>query len=273
MKKLAFLGGATGLGLLALLGAPHTQAADHADAAMTAANPMADIADVYAWMTNSGANIALAMTVSPFDNGTREFGPSVQYVFHLTRYEDFPVVPADIAAGEQSKVICTFESNTSGECWVVDPSNKVLDYVKGDFSAATGKASAGGKLRVFAGRRSDPFFFNLAGFATAKQHLMLACGDGMTPGACPGGGLVPALDAAGCPTNVPAATVEAIAAELSAQQDGTGGSVLPPGCSATEKDCFKDKNVMAIVVEIDKTLVATEDKPLLSVYGSTHAGQ
>lgn len=272
MKKLAFLGGAAGVGLIALLGSP-IQAADHRDAAMTAMNPMADIADVYAWMTSNGTKISMAMTVSPFDDGTREFGPSVQYAFHLTRYEEFPTTPTAILAGEESKVICTFESNTSGQCWVVDPSNKVLDYVQGDFSATAGKASASGKLRVFAGRRSDPFFFNLAGFATAKLGLMMKCGDGTNPGACPGGGLLAALDDAGCPTNAPVADVLALAGALSAQHDGTGGSVLPPGCSATEKDCFLDKNVMALVVEIDKTLVATEERPLLGVHGSTHAAE
>lgn len=241
---------------------------------MTAMNPMADIADVYAWMTNSGAKISMAMTVSPFDDGTREFGPSVQYVFHLTRYEEFPATPTAIFAGEESKVICTFESNTSGQCWVVDPSNKVLDYVQGDFSATAGKASASGKLRVFAGRRSDPFFFNLAGFVTAQRMLTIACGNGTnTPGACPGGTIAPALDDAGCPAGVDATTVQGLAMQLGAQQTGTPPSVLPPGCSATEKDCFLDKNVMALVVEIDKTLVATEERPLLGVHGSTHAGQ
>src|SRR5688500_5220333 len=108
--------------MMALLGSP-LMAADHADATMTAMNPMADIADVYAWNASGGTLTNLAMTVSPFDDDTRAFGPSVQYVFHVTRYTAFPTSATQIAAGEESKVVCTFESDTSGKCWVVDPAN------------------------------------------------------------------------------------------------------------------------------------------------------
>jgi hypothetical protein len=263
---------------MALLSSPVTQAADHLDSTSLATNPLADINDVYAWMNGNGAKVTLAMTVSPLDDGARSFGPSVQYVFHVRRYPPFdeggfPDTVAEIFGAEESKVICTFESNTAGKCWVVDPSNKVLDYVEGDFSAAAGKSSVGGKLKVFAGRRSDPFFFNLAGFLTARHELMKLCGGG-TEAACPGalatGGL---LDAAGCPRNAPGALIEPIAAQLSTTQDGTGDSVLGPFCPANQADCFAGRNVLAIVVEFDKTLIASDDKPLLSVYGSTHAGQ
>jgi hypothetical protein len=267
--------------LIALLHSPLTQAADHLDSASVATNKMADINDVYAWMTSTGAKISLAMTVSPFDDGTQAFGPSVQYAFHLTRYAMLPTTAAQIAAGEQSKVICTFASNTDGQCWVVDPTNKVLDYVKGDFSATTGKASASGKLKVFAGRRSDPFFFNLAGFLTAQKKLEYACGGGTSAAACPGALYNPdpnlsMLDAAGCPYKIPYAQTSLIVADLSKAQAGpTGGdplSTLGP-CPANQKDCFAGRNVMAIVVEVDKTLIATDTKPLLAVWGSTHAGQ
>ena len=246
---------------------------------------MADINDVYVWLNDGGAKLSLALTVSPFDDGTRAFGASVQYVFHVRRYPPFnggagfPTTVEKILAGEESKVICTFASNTDGKCWVVDPSNKVLDYVAGDLSTATGKTSAGGKLRVFAGRRSDPFFFNLAGFLTAQKKIEFACGttNPATPtiGACPGA-LDAIDDAAHCPQNIPAANVEAIASDLSEQQTGpTAGdplSTLGP-CPSTAKDCFAGKNVMAIVVEMDKTLIASDAFPLLSVWASTHAGQ
>jgi hypothetical protein len=287
LKKLAFLGGAAGLGFIALLHSPITQAADHLDVTALATNPMADINDVYVWLTGGGAKLNLALTVSPFDDGTRNFGPTVQYVFHVRRYPPFnggagfPTTVEKILAGEESKVICTFASNTDGKCWVVDPAGKTVDYVAGDLSAATGKASVGGKLRVFAGRRSDPFFFNLAGFLTAQKKIEYACGTANpavpTIGACPGvlktAGFT---DAAGCPYMLPAANVEAIAADLSEQQTGPSTadplSTLGP-CPSTAKDCFAGKNVMAIVVEMDKTLIASDAFPLLSVWGSTHAGQ
>lgn len=252
---------------MALLGAPITQAADHLDSDALATNPMADINDVFAWMTNSGANVSLAMTVSPFDTGTHEFGDAVQYVFHLNRYEALPQSAETIAAGEESKVICTFASATSGQCWVIDPSNKVVDYVTGDFTAAGGVASADGKLKVFAGQRSDPFFFNFGGFLLAKKAILTACGNGDCPAVFAGANMT---DAAGCP-KFGATTVQPLVNLLTnpppADVDLGGGLK----CSMGEADCFTGRNVMAIAVDLDKSLVATDTKAILGVWGSTHA--
>jgi len=264
LKKLAFLGGAAGLGLLALLNAPLTQAADHADvAALAATNPMADINDVYAWMTSDGANINLALTVSPFDDGNNKFSESVQYVFHIDRYPAFPASAQQIAAGQESKVVCTFESDTSGECWVIDPAGKTLDYVKGDFSAESGVTSAGGTLKAFAGRRSDPFFFNLAGFTKAVTGIVTACG-----GSCPGNlATVPGVTHAGCP-KLPEAATSPYVLDLRTTQPTAVGK-----CPANQKDCFALANVMALVIQVDKTLIATDASHILGIWASTHAGQ
>lgn len=261
MKKLAFLGGAAGLGLIALLYAPATQAADHLDANALATNPMADINDVYSWMSTDGAKINLALTVSPFDDGTRSFGSSVQYVFHLTRHAQFPVNAQLLAMGEEYKVICTLASNTDGQCWVVDPTNKLLDYVKGDFSATAGKASASGKVKVFAGRRSDPFFFNLGGFLRAQAQIKTACGANMQ---CPG--VIP-TNAAGCP-RIDGTTAGALRGMITSPPPAMVGP-----CAANQADCFANANVMAIVVQLDKTLVVDDTKKLLGVWASTHAAQ
>ncbi|HEX5061995.1 MAG TPA: DUF4331 family protein [Kofleriaceae bacterium] len=267
MKKLAFLGGAAGLGMIALLNTPITQAADHLDATALATNPMADINDVYAWNTSDGMKVNLAMTISPFDNGMRNFGQSVQYVFHLTRHAAFPQTAAQLAMGEESKIICTFTSNTAGECWVVDPMGTTLDYAKGDFSAVAGKDSAKGTFKVFAGRRSDPFFFNLAGFLRAQDALERKCGTTTTPGACPGN-LTATLDLAKCPALVPPADVQMISVHIAEEQP-----VVVGPCAANQKDCFANANVMAIVIQIDKGQLATDEKKYLGVWASTHAGQ
>jgi hypothetical protein len=262
LKKLAFVGGAAGLGLMALLHSPMTNAADHLDAAASlATNPMADINDVYAWMTTDAATVNLAMTVSPGDDGTRAFGPSVLYAFHVTSRPGFGM------AGVESKVICKFASNTSGECWVVDPSGKVLDYVKGDLSGPVGRVSHSGQLRVFAGQRSDPFFFNLGGYASAVTAAETACGGG-TKGSCPG--LVP-TDAAGC-LQIGKATGDALRSLLT-NPPATPVTIIPGvfTCPAAS-DCFAGLNVMAIVVQVDKTLLVSGMDKLVSVWGSTHAG-
>ena len=257
MKKLAFLGGAAGLGLIALLGSPITHAADHIDSNSLLTNPMADINDVYAWMTSDGTKVNLALTVSPFDTGDREFGPSVQYVFHVSSRAGFGM------AGVESRIICTFESNTNGQCWVVDPQGATLDHVSGDLSGATGKASVGGKLQVFAGRRSDPFFFNLGGFKAAVTYAVTACN-----GSCPGGPIT--ANAAGC-LQIDKATGDILRNLISGPSQAMQNQTNP--CPMGTNDCFAPYNVMAIVVQVDKALLLNGTDSVVSVWASTHAGQ
>lgn len=212
---------------------------------------MADINDVYAWMTTDGASINLAMTVSPFDPGNRAFGPTILYAFHLTSRTGFGM------AGTESKIICKFADNTHGECWVVDPSGTTIDYVNGDLSGPVGRVSRSGKFRVFAGLRSDPFFFNFGGFIEAIKTAAPA---------------LPSLarDAAGCP-QVDKATAGFLRNEIGSaptMDEGPGGV-----CKMGELDCFAGANVMAIVVQIDKTELMNGTDKLLSVWGSTNMAQ
>ena len=88
MKKLALFGTVLALGAGILVATHKSHAADHLDAPAikVVANAMADINDVYTWNTADGTAVNLAMTVSPGDDGTRHFGPSVQYVFHISSH-------------------------------------------------------------------------------------------------------------------------------------------------------------------------------------------
>jgi uncharacterized protein DUF4331 len=233
LKKLAFVGGVAGAAVVALLATG--QAANHAASPTLAANPMADITDVYSWMT--GSNLNLVMNVSPIDDGTRSFGPAVQYVFHLTSK---PRLGVTAAAGTETQVILRFASNTSVECWVTNPSTGTKDYVTGDPSNTAGVTSLLGKVKVFAGRRSDPAFFNAAGFRMAVTSLGL---------------ISPVPDLAGCPTAIDAGQALGLRTQLA-----TGG------------DAFATANVMAIVVQIDKSLVNIDPNKIVAVWGSTHAG-
>jgi hypothetical protein len=218
------------------------QAADRA-AAAPAASPMADITDVYAWMT--GSNLNLVMDVSPRDDGTNAFGPAVLYVFHLTSKTGLGLGET---GGTETQVICQFASNTSVQCWVVSGST-TKDYVIGDPSNTGGVTSPTGKVKVFAGRRSDPAFFNAAGFnAAIAMYQALTTG---TP------------DNAGCPFHLDAGQGFGLRTSLG----------NPPGPGS---DSFAASNVMAIVVQIDKALVNTRTSTVantvVAVWGSTHAG-
>jgi hypothetical protein len=243
LKKLAFLGGAFGLGIGALLVAHSTQAADHLDSPGAAANPLADITDVYAWNTSDAAKVNLVMAVSPADPGTRHFGPSVQYVFHVSS------TPTIVSMNRtETKVICTFAADNDAQCWVGDK-----DYVKGDPSGTDGMTSADGKVKVWAGRRADPFFFNLNGFKDTVGFVEQN-GSGLS------------FDNAGCP-QLSALQGAGLRAQLA---EGPRGSNTHPPCSGSSSNCFEDLNVLAIVVQVDKTLLNEGTNKVLAVWGSTH---
>jgi hypothetical protein len=206
-------------------------------AAAPAASPMADITDVYAWMT--GSNLNLVMDVSR-DDGTTAFGPAVLYAFHLTSK---PGLGLGLGAegGTETQVICRFDSNTRVECWVVS-GGAAKDYVTGDPSNTAGVTSPTGKVKVFAGRRSDPAFFNASGFNAAVALYQAQ----MPP---------PTTDGAGCPSLSPG------------QGSGLRMALGPAG-----SDSFATSNVLAIVVQIDKSLVNTGNNTTVAIWGSTHAG-
>jgi hypothetical protein len=234
VQKLASLGGVAGLAVVALL-ATKGRAADHVDSPSLTTNPMADITDVYSWMT--GSNLNLVMDVSPLDDGTRSFGPAVLYVFHLTSK---PGLGVGAPGGTETRVVLRFASNTSVECWVTDATG-TRDYVTGDPSNTAGVTSILGKIKVFAGRRSDPFFFNATGFAAAVAAI----------NAFP---TSPGPDPAGCPSVTPS------------------NALGVRNLLATGPDAFAAANVMAIVVQVDKSLFTTGTNTTVAVWGSTHAG-
>ena len=254
MKKLAFIASALGIGLGILFVVHTSQAADHGDAPATKANPIADINDVYAWMTADGAKVNLAMTVSPADDGTLHFGPTIQYVFHVLSSPACATncVIEGTDTSTETKVICKFASDTSAECWVGD------QYITGDPSGS-GITSGDGKIKLFAGRRSDPFFFNLQGFIDTVTFVDANLGT-----------LVSLMDVAGCP-DLSGGLGATVRGKL---QEGPQGTLATPPCSqgltSADNDCFLHLNVMAIVLQVDKSLL-TPGGPLLGVWASTHS--
>ncbi|MDB4956639.1 MAG: hypothetical protein JWO36_4208 [Myxococcales bacterium] len=248
MKKLAFIGSALGLALGALLIVHTSQAADHADAPGTMANPMADINDVYAWMTPDGNSVNLVMTVSPADDGTRHFGPTVEYVFHVSSSATI----ATAGTATETKVICKFANDNSAQCWVGNA------YIAGNPQGA-GIENGDHTIKLFAGRRSDPFFFNLQGFRDVVASVEANAGTLMTAAR---------FDAAGCP-DLSGPVFGPIAANLRATLSEAPVATAPPPCAQDDSDCFIHLNVKAIVLQVDKRLL-TPGGPVLGVWGSTH---
>jgi len=209
-------------------------AADHIDGPQASADPSADITDVFAWMTPDAQRVILVMDlVRNADVGSR-FSDSVQYVFHTTSQPSFGAAPSG-----DVPVICQFDPQQRVSCWAGDAA-----FVTGDASSLTGITSTNGRLRVFTGLRNDPFFFNLAGFRETARTVTAAAGT-LT------------FDAAGCPA-LDAATSAALVSQL--QHAPGGGSAV---------DAFANFNVIAIVVEVDKSIL-TSNGPILSVAAATY---
>lgn len=241
MKKTWLLGGAlTGAVLAAALGySTRARSADHLDAPATTADPAADINDVYSWM--DGTNMVFAMTVTPNAATGSVFSNATQYVFHTQSGATYGATTAT-----EKDIIATFDSTGKTiQLWVGTD-----EYVTGDASATTGLASADGKVKVFAGLRADPFFFNLTGFKAA-----VAAVDGVEEA-----GMLPAFNDAGC-LNIDMGTASLLRGLLST--NGVDGGAAP--------NDFANFNALSIVVSVDVSLI-NGGGPITAVWGSTNQG-
>ena len=128
-------------------------AADHADAPASQDDPAADITDVYAWHTDDRVVVALGFSGLAEAGVPANYDGGVLYGIHVDNNGD------DIADHD---VWVRFGQNDAGD-WGVQVENlpgatePVVGPVETEIDAGLG-------LRVFAGLRDDPFFFDLDGF-------------------------------------------------------------------------------------------------------------
>ena len=149
------------------------RAADHRDSAALTADPAADIADVFAFVSPTNAsNLVLAMTVNglipPAEAGATFFDPDVLYQFHIDTDGDAVeerVIQAT-ADGTGSSQTVTFRGpaappTTSSPYRLITAGTSAEVQIS---TGATARTNTGGSLTVFAGVRDDPFFFDLGRF-------------------------------------------------------------------------------------------------------------
>lgn len=220
------------MGLAALLLTTVAIAADHRDGAAVLTDPSTDINDVFAWTSSDGTKLNLAMTVFPAATSAAKFSNVAQYVFHTTSSAGYGMAPA-----ATEDILCTFDTSQNISCWGGG------EYVTGNASSTAGISSASGKLRVFAGLRDDPFFFNLDGFKETAKIVHGAAGS-LT------------FDPAGCPA-LDAPTANLLVTQLKSKPGG-----------GTPQDFFTGLNTLAIVIQVDRTLV-TKGGSTVGVYAST----
>jgi hypothetical protein len=212
------------------------RAADHGDGPQALADPSADITDLFAWMSNDGSKVYLVLDVTKGATVGSKFSTAIRYTFHVASR----VHVGDADGPHPVDVICTFDVAQRISCWVGN-----ADYVSGDASNVAGVTSASGKVKVFAGLRDDPFFFNSGGFNAFAGVVAQNKGGFMR-------------DAAGCPMIDNAASQAFL--NLLKGSGLMGGQPI---------DNFAKLNVLSIVLSIDKTLLA-RDGNLIAVWAATH---
>lgn len=217
---------------LAVLRPPDVSAADHVDGPSAQLDPTADISDVFAWMSADASRLNLVANVFYQAGRAAAFSPAVQYAFHVESGGEYGAV------SDEQVVLCQFYEAELIECWAGD------EYVQGDPSDPAGIVSDSGRLRVFAGRRDDPFFFEFDGFKEVVRTVSGVAAD------------LTFVD--GCP-QLDSATQSALLTQLQSGPDGEPAS-----------DSIAGINVMSVVVQLDPALV-NANGPLLAVWASTHA--
>lgn len=142
---------------LALVGSliATAHAADHRDGPLTTNDPAADLNDVYLFINpNDPDELILAGTVVPVANSNSRFSDAVEYRFHLDNG----------AANGQTTITCTFPGDAT----------RVLCRNVGDTLYAEGPLNQivdADNLRVWAGLRDDPFFFDLVAFNNTRAAV------------------------------------------------------------------------------------------------------
>ncbi len=206
-------------------------AADHGDSPAVGADPASDIGDLFAWSAADGQRINLVMSFP-----AAAFSDQTQYVFHIASG------PGYLTATGDYTILCRFDATQQIECWAGDGD----DYVKGDASDPAGLAGVKDRMRVFAGQRNDPFFFNINGFIevlnTAKAAVVAGAID---------------LDVALCPI-LDGPTSAALVTQLRTE---------PGGAPATDE--FAPLDTAALVISIDTDLI-NAGGDILAVWGATY---
>jgi hypothetical protein len=234
-RRVAALVAITAVPIL-ILSARQALSSDHADTPQIAAAPGTDLTDVFIFPSPTNANnVVLALCVSPLipGGGTRAFDPDVLYQFKIDNTGD---------AVEDLVIQATFSG--TGAAQRVSIAGPARPDRTGTSSTALAPLSTTGTvnapfspasgIQAFAGVREDPFFFDL-------ERFFAILPDRATP---INGVAVPTADA-----NKPQLT-----------------SWRSP---ADARDFLKDKNLLAIVVELPKSRLTGSGDGKIRVWCTT----
>jgi hypothetical protein len=144
------------------------RASDHLDGPRATSDPQADITDVFAFTSpEDPTRVVLALAVTPYAGDASSFSTDVAYAFRVRRVAALqPLTLYDTVLD----VTCNFSGDDGGASTVTCAGPAGMQA-----SADVGQITAGGAMRVFAGLRSDPAFFDrqgaLATLATGRTSF------------------------------------------------------------------------------------------------------
>lgn len=194
-----------------------------------------ELQDLYVWPSADLMKVNLAVTMRVSRSVGLRFPKGATFAFHVTSSEKYGT------AGVETNVICRFYDFEAIECWAADL------YAAGQVGMESGVTSIDGRMRVFAGLRDNPAFFDLKEFLRASD-LMLKMFD-VPPPLTP-----PTRDEQGCIKSTPKV----------ANLGGRLRIAAPGG-----EDSLQDANVMALVLQLPKEALV-QGGPVLGVWAGAH---
>ena len=157
------------------MGSQSVDAADHRDGMATTDDPLADLADLYAWHTEDGTIVVVVTFNGLQEAGTEaEYSSEVLYTINIdntgTQANKATMMAADNDNVADHQIHVRFGQNGLGE-WGVQVEN--LPGADGTFNGPVEtELPGGGATRAYAGVFEDPFFFDLEGFNMTRDNLL-----------------------------------------------------------------------------------------------------
>jgi hypothetical protein len=138
-------------------------ASDHLDGPRATADPQADITDVFAFTSpEDPTKVVLAMAVTPYASDASTFSDEVDYAFRVQLVD--AIQPLSLG-GVALDVVCNLDSGSGPPTMTCNgPQGATGSAVVGETTGGPG-----GAIRVFAGLRSDPAFFDRQGALVTVQ--------------------------------------------------------------------------------------------------------
>jgi hypothetical protein len=272
------------------------KSSDHQDTynLATRSNTSADITDVYVFPAPDNANnVVFAMDVSPLiapGTGTSHFfDPTILYQFKISH----------VAGGPEDQVIQILPTGTGSSQTVslygpiapneVNTVNTVAGTATGSapYNSPTTIGSGAGAIQVFAGPRTDPFFFDLFAFFTFLgdrnygTHMSQSDAgpetssnpEGLSNGdvASNLSGLAPSYDKTGGTPGPNAPTMPSFNGFKSGTMSGANSPLGNYACSvnpASDTLFAGPFDVLSIVVEVPKSMLITSAGSTIHVWAT-----